>query len=523
MNSPPVPESVDAHILSTMSLAESLANTIGRSGIEAGGATVARLAAALAGGSLTAAELTDFYLARIGRLNPGLRAVITVSPMAAAEAVASDERRSRATAVSLLDGIPVLIKDNVSAEAMPATAGSPALARAAAADAFLVARLRRAGAVIIGKANLSEWANFRSRPSSSGLSTLGGQAVNPHSAARSPSGSSSGSGSAVAAGLAPLAVGTETDGSIVSPASNCGIVGIKPTVGLVSRSGIVPISAAQDTAGPMTRTVADAAVLLTAMAGADPVDPATERAAREACDYSTFLDPYALAGARLGVWRDGSKNSDRATLALLDETVVTLRAQGAEVVDPVELTDIGNVEEPESDALTHEFKHDINAYLAGLGGDHPADLAGLIAFNNGNAGDVLKLFGQEVFEAAEATSGDLADPGYLEKRTAATRIARSALDGAFTAGGLDAVVCLTGHPAWLIDPVLGDSHKWGTSTPAAVAGYPSVTVPAGSVSGLPVGLSFTGPAWSEPRLIALAHSFELAVALPASGAARGQR
>jgi amidase len=518
-----VPAAADAHILSTMSLAESLADTIGRSGIEAGGATVARLAAGLAAGSLTAAELTDFYLARIGRLNPGLRAVITVSPKAAAEAAASDERRSRAAALSLLDGIPVLIKDNVSTDGMPATAGSPALARAAATDAFLVARLRRAGAVIIGKANLSEWANFRSRPSSSGLSTLGGQTVNPHSAVRSPSGSSSGSGSAVAAGLAPLAVGTETDGSIVSPASNCGVVGIKPTVGLVSRSGIVPISAAQDTAGPMTRTVADAAVLLTAMAGADPGDPATQRAGAEAADYSAFLDPDALAGARLGIWRDGSKDSDRGTLALLDAAVAALRARGADVVDPVELADIGKVDEPETDALTHEFKHDINAYLAGLGGDHPADLAGLIAFNSAHAGEVLGLFGQEVFEAAEATSGDLAEPAYLEKRTAATRIARSALDGALSAGRLDAVICLTGHPAWLIDPVLGDMHRWGTSTPAAVAGYPSVTVPAGSVGGLPVGLSFTGPAWSEPRLIALAHSFELTVALPAGGAARGQR
>jgi amidase len=493
-----------------MSLAESLADTIGRSGIEAGGATVARLGAALGAGRLTAAELTDFYLARIGSLNPDLRAVITVSPMARAEAVQSDERRSRAAAWGRLDGIPVLIKDNISAERMPATAGSPALALAAAADAFLVARLRRAGAVIIGKANLSEWANFRSRPSSSGLSTLGGQAVNPHGTGRSPSGSSSGSGIAVAAGLAPLAVGTETDGSIVSPAGACGVVGIKPTVGLVSRSGIVPISAAQDTAGPMTRTVADAAALLTVLAGHDPADPATERAGAEASDYSTFLDPAALAGARLGVWRDGSKDADRATTAVLDAAITRLRAHGAEVVDPVELAEIDNVEEPEFAALTHEFKHDINAYLAGLGGEHPADLAGLIAFNSGNAASVLDLFGQELFTAAEATSGDLADAGYLEQRTAAKRIATSALDGALSSSSLDAVVCLTGHPAWLIDPVLGDSHRWGTSSPAAVAGYPSVTVPAGWVSGLPVGLSFTGPPWSEPRLIALAHSFELA-------------
>ncbi len=330
-----MPVSADAPILSTMSLAESLADTIGSTGIEAGGATVARLGAVLGNGGLTAAELTAFYLARIGRLNPGLHAVIRVNPAAAAEAAASDDRRARDGARGPLDGIPVLIKDNISAAGLPATAGSPALERAAATDAFLVARLRAAGAVILGKANLSEWANFRSRPSSSGLSTLGGQAVNPHSPGRSPSGSSSGSAAAIAAGLAPLAVGSETDGSIVSPASACGTVGIKPTLGLVSRSGIVPISAAQDTAGPMTRTVADAAALLSVMAGFDPGDPATERAASEACDYSSFLDPSALAGARLGVWRDGSKDADRATAAVLDAAIVRLRAQGAEVVDPV--------------------------------------------------------------------------------------------------------------------------------------------------------------------------------------------
>ena len=505
-----MPELADAPIVSTMSLAESLADTIGHTGITVGGATVARLAEALGGGRLTAADLTAFYLARIGRLNPDLHAVITVSQTAAAEAAASDDRRARDGGYGPLDGIPVLIKDNVSALGLPATAGSPALARAAATDAFLVARLRAAGAVILGKANLSEWANFRSRPSSSGLSTLGGQAVNPHSVARSTSGSSSGSGAAIAAGLAPLAVGTETDGSIVSPASACGTVGIKPTVGLVSRSGIVPISAAQDTAGPMTRTVADAAALLTVMAGHDRADPATERAAAEACDYGAFLDPAALAGARLGIWRAGSKDANRTTAAVLDAAVARLRAQGAHVVDPVELDGIDKIEEPENTALTFEFKHDVNAYLAGLGGEHPADLADLIAFNEAHAATVLRYFGQEQFEASEATSGDLANPGYVEARAAATGIARSVLDGALTGGRLDALVYLTGSPTWLIDPVLGDAYRWGTSGPAAVAGYPSITVPAGAMGGLPVGLSFTGPAWSEPRLIALAHSFELA-------------
>jgi amidase len=505
-----VPGSADAPILSTMSLAESLADTIGTTGIDAGGATVARLAAVLGDGGLTAAELTAFYLARIGRLNPDLRAVITVSAAAAGEAAASDDRRARRGARGSLDGIPVLIKDNISADGLPATAGSPALERAAATDAFLVARLRAAGAVILGKANLSEWANFRSRPASSGLSTLGGQAVNPHDPGRSPSGSSSGSGAAIAAGLAPLAVGTETDGSIVSPASACGTVGIKPTLGLVSRSGVVPISAAQDTAGPMTRTVADAAILLTAMAGHDPSDSATERAASEACDYTPFLDPAALAGARLGVWRDGSKEANRATAAILDAAIARLRAHGAEIVDSVELAGLDKIDEAEDVALTLEFKHDINAYLAGLGGEHPADLAGLIAFNEAHAASVLTAFGQEQFEASQATSGDVTDGDYLDARAAATGAARSALDGALLAGRLDALVYLTGSPTWLIDPVLGDAHRWGTSSPAAVSGYPSITVPAGQMRGLPVGLSFTGPAWSEPRLIALAHSFELA-------------
>ena len=497
-------------ILSTMSLTESLAQSVGRSGIAVGDATARSLSQALDAGTLTGPELTAFYLARIDRLNPGLRAVITVSQDAAAEAAASDARRLAGATLGPLDGIPVLIKDNVAAAGLPATAGSPALQHAAAGDAFLVGRLRRAGAVILGKANLSEWANFRSRPSSSGLSTLGGQAVNPHGEGRSPSGSSSGSAVAVAAGMAPLAVGTETDGSIVSPAAVCGVVGIKPTLGLVSRSGIVPISAAQDTAGPMTRTVADAAVLLSALAGSDPADPATEAAAGHATDYATFLDPGALDGARIGVWRAGSAPADAATAAVLEAALDAMRRQGAQVIDPVDLADAAKMAEPEFTALAHEFKHDINVYLASLPGEHPADLAGLIEFNNRNAADVLSYFGQELFEQAEATSGDLSESGYAEARSAATKIARDGLDAALTEFNLDAVIALTGHPAWLTDHVLGDYHGWGTSGPAAVSGYPSITVPAGLVSGLPVGISFIGPAWSEPRLIGLAHAFELA-------------
>jgi amidase len=493
-----------------MSITESLAEQIGGSGIDARGATVTGLRQAMLSGTLTSAELTAFYLARIERLNPALRAVVSVSAVAATEAAGSDARRAAGQVRGPLDGIPVLIKDNVSVTGMPATAGSPALSAADGGDAFLVARLRAAGAIILAKANLSEWANFRSRQSSSGWSTLGGQTVNPYGTGRNPSGSSSGSGVAVAAGLAPLAVGTETDGSIVSPAAACGVVGLKPTVGLVSRTGIVPISAAQDTAGPMTRTVADAAALLTAMAGQDAADPGSADSAGQAADYTSFLDPAALAGARLGVWREGGASAGPATMAVLDAAIARLRACGAHVVDPVELPDADKISEPEYLSLSHEFKHDLNAYLSALPGDHPASLAELIAFNAASASTVLAVFGQDIFEAAQATSGDPGDAEYLSARREARRLARGGLDAALASSRLDAVISLTGGPAWLTDHVLGDHHTFGTSSPAAVAGYPAITVPAGQVAGLPVGISLAGPAWSEPRLIALAHAFEQA-------------
>jgi amidase len=492
------------------SLAQSLAEPIGGSGLDAGSASVAALNAALSGGTLTAAALTAYYLTRIERLNPALRAVIEVNSRARDEAAASDARRASGTARGPLDGIPVLVKDNVAVAGLPATAGSPALSSAESGDAWCVRGLRAAGAVILGKTNLSEWANFRSRHSSSGWSTLGGQTVNPHGAGRNPSGSSSGSAVAIAAGLTPLAVGTETDGSIVSPAAACGAVGIKPTLGLVSRSGIVPISLAQDTAGPMARTVADAAVMLTALAGPDPDDPATAASAAEATDYSAFLDPCALAGARLGIWRDRMDTLSPATAAVLDTAIERLRACGAVIVDPVDLPDADQVSKPEYLALVTEFKHDLNAYLAALPGEHPASLTELIAFNTARADTVMPHFGQDIFASAEATSGDLTDADYLSARTDARRLARAAVDAALARDQLDAVISLTGNPAWLTDHVLGDNHGFGTSTPAAVAGYPSVTVPAGQVSGLPVGISMTGSAWSEPRLIALAHAFELA-------------
>jgi amidase len=514
-----------------MSVSDHLDGMIGDSGIGTRGATVAGLQRALSSGSLTSAGLAAFYLDRIERLNPALHAVISVSPHAPAEAAASDAARASGASRGPLEGIPVLIKDNIAVAGLPATAGSPALAGAESGDAFLVARLRAAGAVILGKANLSEWANFRSPHSSSGWSTLGGQAVNPHGTGRNPSGSSSGSAVALAAALAPLAVGTETDGSIVSPSSACGVVGLKPTLGLISRSGIVPISAAQDTAGPMARCVADAAALLGAMAGPDGADPVTARpgglaagatgvtgetgvtgaaGANGMVDYTVFLDPDAVAGARLGVWRDGSAKAGPATTAVLDAAVARLRASGAEIIDPVQLPDTDKISEPEYTAMLHEFRHDLDAYLGALDGAHPASLAALIKFNDDHRDQVLVHFGQEWFEQAAATSGTLTNPEYLAARGEARRLAVAALDAALGGHRLDAVIALSGSPAWLTDHILGDRDSFGTSTPCAVSGYPVISVPAGLVSGLPVGVTFMGPPWSEPRLIALAYAFEQA-------------
>jgi amidase len=490
----------------------------------AGQASLAELQAAMASGELSSAALTSFYTKRIDRIDPALHAVITVSPSAGAEAAAADTARAATGPRGPLDGIPVLIKDNVQVAGMPTTAGSPALLSAEPGDAFVVSRLRAAGAVIIAKANLSEWANFRSTHSTSGWSTLGGQTANPYALDRNPSGSSSGSAAGVAAGLAPVAVGTETDGSIVCPASACGIVGIKPTNGLVSRRGIVPISPVQDTAGPMATCVADAAALLSVLAAADPEDPVVpsddddaERAGLASTwdSFTEALDPAALDGARLGIWRDPSAPAGAATGALLDAAVARMRALGAVLVDPVTLPGIEKVSEPEDTALRFEFKYGINAYLAyladfGFAGSLPRTLAELIDFNKRNADLVLSRFGQETFEASEATSGDLADPEYLAARREATRLARTAIAAPVADHGIEAIVTLTANPACLTDYVLGDHDVFHTSSPAAVAGCPSVTVPCGYVSGLPVGVSFFGPRWSEPRLIALAYAFEQA-------------
>ena len=478
--------------------------------------SVAGLRQAMAEGRVTATAVTQHYLDRIGRLNPVLGAVIAVTPDAVEQAAASDAAWRAGRPRGPLEGIPVLVKDNVQVAGLPTTAGSAALLPARPPDAFIVGRLRAAGAIIVAKANLSEWANFRSTRSSSGWSTVGGQTANPYALDRNPSGSSSGSASGLSAGFAPLAIGTETDGSIVSPSSACGVVGVKPTLGLVSRAGIVPLSLAQDTAGPMATSVADAAALLSVLAAADPADSAADHPG-SFIDYTAFLDPAALDGARIGIWRGPSANADAVTLALLDQAVSRLRDLGVVVVDPVDLPDIEKVTEPEFEALNFEFKHGINTYLKYLSdfadGSEPGlpgSLADLIAFNERHAARVLAHFGQEIFLAAESTSGDLADPLYLEHRAAAARLARTAVETPVVEHRLDAIFSLTANPAWLTDYILGDHSIFGSSRPGAVSGWPSVSVPFGYVCGLPVGVSFLGPRFSEPRLLALAYAFEQA-------------
>jgi amidase len=467
----------------------------------------------MARGRETAVSLTRAYLRRIEELNqrgPGLRAVIEVNPEALAIARDLDRERKAKGPRGPLHGIPVLLKDNIGThDRMTTTAGSLALAGSIPPrDSFVAQRLREAGAVILGKANLSEWANFRGHRSSSGWSARGGQTKNPYALDRNPSGSSSGSAVAVAANLCPVAVGTETDGSIISPSTLCGIVGIKPTVGLVSRAGIIPISHTQDTAGPMARTVADAAALLAALAGVDARDPAT--AAARPADYSGALDPDGLRGARVGVARNlAGFHPD--TDCLFDEAVAEIRRRGAEVVDPADVPHVKELGDPEFEVLLFEFKADLEAYFASLGPKAPVrTLADAIAFNERNREREMPYFGQEIFLKAQER-GPLTSPAYRKALATCRRLSRKeGLDAVLDKHRLDALVAPTGAPAWVIDPVSGDHFVGGNSTPAAVAGYPAVSVPMGFVFGLPVGLTFVGRAWSEAVLVRLAFAFEQA-------------
>ena len=489
-------------------------------------ASVAELRDALDTGALRAREIARACLDRIAALDrtgPALHAVIELNPDALAIAAARDEELARGERRGPLHGIPVLLKDNIAtADQMQTTAGSLALTGCPASrDAFVVTRLREAGAVILGKTNLSEWANIRSPRSTSGWSGRGGQTVNPHQLDRNPSGSSSGSGVAVAAGYAPLAVGTETNGSIIAPANACGIVGIKPTVGLTSRVGVIPISHSQDTVGPMARSVADAAVLLTVLAGADPEDPAhggpggsgefpvAPDGAGSRLDYTRFLDPGALKGARIGVPRN-LYGFSRAADTIADRALALMREAGAELVDPVDLSaEKTDGWQDEVSVMLTELKPGLAAWLAAFAPACPIrTLADVIRFNENHARDEMPYFCQEFFLRAEETGG-LDDPSYRASLARNQRRARQdGLDRVLDEHRLDALVAPTGAPAPKLDLINGDWHPGGSGGLSALAGYPVVTVPAGFAFGMPVNVSFMGRAYGEPTLIRLAYAYE---------------
>ena len=470
---------------------------------------VATLQQQMQAGALTSHALTQAYLDRITAIDdagPTLNAVIELNPDALKEADARDTDRKAGKTRSPLLGIPVLLKDNIDATPMVNSAGSLALANHhPKTDAFLVQRLRAAGAVILGKTNLSEWANFRSTRATSGWSGRGGQTRSPYALDRNPCGSSAGTGSAIAASLAAVGIGTETDGSIICPASVAGLVGIKPTVGLVSRSGIIPISHSQDTAGPMARTVADAAALLSVIAGIDAADSATRDSGHVPLDYTAHLRANALRGARIGVVRK-SMGFQPDVDATMERAIATMRSAGAIVVD-ADIPTAGKWDDAESEVLLYEFKPDLEAYLARS--DAPIKtLAGLIAFNKQHAAAEMPYFAQELFEQAQA-KGPLTDIAYLKARDKARRLAgRDGIDAVLKAHHLDALIAPAMSPAWLTDPVNGDHFTGAGYGAAAVAGTPSMTIPMGDSHGLPLGIVFMGPAWSEARLIELGYAFE---------------
>jgi len=480
-------------------------------------ASVTQLQEAMAGGRYTSRRLVELYTERINaidRRGPTLRSVIELNPDALSIADALDAERKSGRVRGPLHGIPVLIKDNVdTGDRMMTTAGSLALEGTPAPhDAFIVTKLRAAGAVILGKTNLSEWANFRSTKSTCGWSARGGQVSNPYALDRNPCGSSSGTGAAVAANLSAVGVGTETDGSIVCPSGANALVGIKPTVGLVSRSGIIPISRTQDTAGPMTRTVADAAILLGAMTGVDPSDAATVASnGKSRTDYRSSLRVDGLKGARIGVARKRYFGYSPVTDRLIDDAIAAMKAQGATIVDPADIPTAARLDDCEFEILLYEFKADLNKYLAARGASaRVRSLTDLIAFNIRERDREMPYFEQEILVRAEK-KGPLTTPAYRQARaTCRTRSRTLGIDAVIAKFRVDAIVAPTGSPAWTTDLINGDHFLGASSTPAAVAGYPSITVPAGFVRGLPVGISFIGPAWSEAKLIGLAYAYEQA-------------
>jgi amidase len=476
-------------------------------------ATIADLQAKMQSGDMSAKEIANAYIKRIGVVDRELNSVIEVNPDAAEIAESLDRERKAGKARSPLHGIPVLLKDNIdTADKMKTTAGSWALfdSPAPKQDAFLVQQLRQAGAVILGKTNLSEWANFRSSSSISGWSGRGGQTHNPYILERNPCGSSSGSGAAIAANLSAAAIGTETDGSIVCPSSNCGIVGIKPTLGLISRSGVIPIAHSQDTAGPMARTVADAATLLSFMTRADAKDSATSQNGKKAeRDYTKFLDKKGLAGKRIGVVRQYWGKNPKLD-KVLEEALDAMRREGATLID-VQFPTLGKFGDAESEVLNYEFKTDLNKYLVERNAKYKS-LKELIDFNEANKDREMPLFGQEIFIKAE-TKGTLNDRAYrLALQKSKTMSQAQGIDAVMIKNKLDALLAPTNGPVWLIDSVNGDcgSGYVDSSTIAAVAGYPAITVPAGFVQELPIGVTFFAGAYSEAKLIAIAYAFEQA-------------